>query len=108
MSLSLYKIRTYTNKIDITAVGAKIKYITTKWQQLCCIKIYFILVYSHLIFSDLNTPLLHYITDKFHRLVLKNFLGLLLVKIILVKNLLHQFRVNVRALSFYHFKDLST
>jgi hypothetical protein len=108
MSLSLYKIRTYTNKIDITAIGAKIKYITTKWQQLSCIKINFILVYSHLIFSYLDTPLLHYITDKFHRLVLEYFLGLLLVKFILVKNLLHQFRINVRPLSFYHFKDLST
>jgi len=65
MSLSLYKIRTNTNKIDITAVRAKIKYITTKWQKFSSVEINLILIDSHLIFSDLDAPLFYHIAYKF-------------------------------------------
>lgn len=89
MGLSLYKIRAYTNKIDITAIGSQIEYITTKGQKLSSIRVYLFLIDAHLIFCDFDAPLLHDVADEAHRLILQQLLRLLLVEVILCEDLLH-------------------
>lgn len=104
MSLSLYKIRTYTNKIDITAVGAKIKDIATKGEEFGCVGVDFFLIDAHLILSDFDAPLLNDVTDELHPLVLEHLLRHLLIEVIIIQYLLQQLGVDVRPLTLYHLK----
>lgn len=107
MGLSLYKIRAYTNKIDITAIGSKIEYITTKGEKFSCIRVDLFLIDAHLILSDFDAPLLHDVANEAHRLILQQLLRLLLVEVVLSQDLLHQLRVDVRPLAFYHVEGLT-
>ena len=100
MSGSLYEIRTHTNQINITAMWPQIQNITTKRQQLSSILMYLILIDPHLMLGNIHTPLLHQLTYKFHGLILQYLLSMLLIKIILVQQLFHQFSINIITLSF--------
>lgn len=107
MGLSLYKIRANTNKIDITAIGPQIEYITTEGEELSSIGVNFLLVDAHLMLGDFDAPLLDDVADEAHRLVLQQLLGLLLVEVVLSQDLLHQLGVDVRPLAFYHVEGLT-
>ena len=107
MRLSLYKIRANTYKIYITTIGAQIKYITTKWQEFSSIERDELLVDSHLVFSNLYAPLLHNVRNELHSLVFQQLLRLLLVEVIIIQNLLHQFGINIGALTFDHVEHLT-
>lgn len=106
MGLSLNKIGANANEIDITAVGTKIKHVTTEGEELSCVLMNLLLVDSHLIFGNLNAPHLHDVTDKLHRLVLQGLLRRLFIVLIIIKNFLHQLCVNVCALALNHVEGL--
>ena len=83
MGLSLYKIRAYTNKIDITAIGSQIEYITTEGEKFSSVGVDLFLIDTHLILCDFDAPLFDDVADEAHRLVFQQFLRLLLVEVIL-------------------------
>lgn len=68
---------------------------------------YLFLVDAHLMLGDLDAPLFDDVADEPHRLILQQFLRLLLVEVILCEDLLHEFGVDVRALAFDHVEGLT-
>jgi hypothetical protein len=66
-----------------------------------------LLIDTHLILSYLDAPFFDDVDDELHRLVLEHLLRLLLVEVIVVENLLHQFSVDVRPLALHRLERLA-
>ena len=94
MRLSINKVRDNTNEIDITAIGSKVKHVTSEGQHLRCVLWQLLFVYLPLRFGDLRAPLLNHFLHEFEGRILEQLLFWLFVEVVLVEHLLDEFVVD--------------